>query len=280
MGSVGPSSNAICLFKAPRTTRSKTCCSLGVRRLTRRRLSASFSSWWQEGSVRRRQPELQLIVQVKCQERSRRTCRGLSAVRPYPRTPLLRRQGKACGGIFMSSPLASARLVFSPSESAPCRPRRQCRRLQGAEREERRDGARVWQLRTRKHARERLRDPSSNPLNDVWLALLWFLTRRSARRTRTKKMNLISADIERARRLLLKAYNLVQMQPCSSHDVRSIMVVSGLRSRIKLSQITGSTLPLWLDLSEAESGKPIDSVGFPTIDDGVPHLAALLRDLT
>jgi len=93
-------------------------------------------------------------------------------------------------------------------------------------------------------------------------------------------MDFISADIERARQLLLKAYNLVQMQPCSSHDVRSIMVVSGLRSRIKLSQITGSPLPLWLDLSEAESGKPIDGVGFPTIDDGVPHLAALLRDLT
>jgi hypothetical protein len=93
-------------------------------------------------------------------------------------------------------------------------------------------------------------------------------------------MDLISADIERARQLLFRAYNLVQRQPRSSHDVCSIVVVSGLRSWIKLSEITGSTLPLWLDLSEAESDKPIDSVGFLTIDDGVPHLAALLRDLT
>jgi hypothetical protein len=47
-----------------------------------------------------------------------------------------------------------------------------------------------------------------------------------------------------------------------------------------LREISGSALPLWLELSEAESDKPIDSVGFLTVDDGVPHLAALLRDLT
>jgi len=94
-------------------------------------------------------------------------------------------------------------------------------------------------------------------------------------------MHSTSADLQRAKRLLVAAYNLIQVQTCSSLNVRSVIVVRGLRSKINLSEIPECRRwPLWLDLSEVASDKPIDSAGFLTVDDGVPHLAALLRDLT
>src|SRR5690349_14066127 len=95
----------------------------------------------------------------------------------------------------------------------------------------RRDRARVWRLRTRKHAREGLHDPNStfgpattcgsqSSGSPAWLP---FSKRCTARGTQAEHMDSISADINRARRLLLAAYNQLQIQPRELNLVRAVI---------------------------------------------------------
>ena len=86
-----------------------------------------------------------------------------------------------------------------------------------------------------------------------------------------------SADIHRAKRLLLAAYNNLQNQPRSLHTVRTVIVVRWGTCKILLRE-TPTTMPLWLEVIDVASDMVTDRVGFLTIDEGIPHLSTFFRD--
>ena len=70
-----------------------------------------------------------------------------------------------------------------------------------------------------------------------------------------------SADTHRARRLLLAAYNNLQIQPRSLHNVRTVIVVRWGTCKILLREIQ-TAMPLWLEVIDVASDMTIDLIGF------------------